>query len=162
MGGGVAFALVAVLVGIAVGPAPIGIDAIVEAAASHVPFIDVRSHLSASDSAIVWELRLPRVVLGLLVGAMLSCAGATYQGVFRNPLVDPYLLGVAAGAGLGATLMIAYAPGQAFDSDLLPVAAFAGGAIAVVIAYAIGRSSRWRASATIVPDGGPMTPCLTS
>ena len=46
---------------------------------------------------------MPRVVLGGLVGAMLSLAGASYQGVFRNPLVDPYLLGVAAGAGLGAT-----------------------------------------------------------
>jgi len=89
----------------------------------------LHSHLSASDSAIVWQLRLPRVVLGLLVGAMLSCAGATYQGVFRNPLVDPYLLGIAAGAGLGATLMIAYAPGQSYGSDLLPVAAFAGAAL---------------------------------
>src|SRR5262245_19461946 len=162
MGGGVTFAIGAVLVGITVGPVSIGVGGIVESAASHFPFLGLRSHLSATDSAIVWQLRLPRVVLGLLVGAMLSCAGATYQGVFRNPLVDPYLLGVAAGAGLGATLMIAYAPGRAFDSDLLPVAAFAGGAIAVVIAYAIGRSSRWRASATIVPDGGPMTPCLTS
>ena len=162
MGGGVAFTLVAVLVGIAVGPAPIGIGAIVESAASHVPFVDVRSHLSASDSAIVWELRLPRVVLGLLVGAMLSCAGATYQGVFRNPLVDPYLLGVAAGAGLGATLMIAYAPGRAFNGDLLPVAAFAGGAIAVVIAYAIGRTSRSRVSATLVLAGVTVTAFLTS
>ena len=77
----------------------IGVGAIVESAASHVPFLGLHSHLSPSDSAVVWELRLPRVVLGLLVGAMLACAGATYQGVFRNPLVDPYLLGVAAGAG---------------------------------------------------------------
>ena len=161
MGGGLAFALGAVLVGVTVGPAPIGVGAIVESAASHLPFLGLHSHLSASDSAIVWELRLPRVVLGLLVGAMLSCAGATYQGVFRNPLVDPYLLGVAAGAGLGATLMIAYAPGRAFDGDLLPVAAFLGGAIAVVIAYSIGRTSR-RASATLVLAGVTVTAFLTS
>jgi iron complex transport system permease protein len=162
LGGGVAFVIVSVLVGITVGPAPIGIGAIVESAASHLPFLDIHSHLSASDSAIVWQLRLPRVVLGLLVGAMLSCAGATYQGVFRNPLVDPYLLGVAAGAGLGATLMIAYAPGQAFNGDLLPVAAFAGGALAVVIAYSIGRSARTRASATLVLAGVTVTAFLTS
>jgi iron complex transport system permease protein len=161
MGGGVAFALGAVLVGVTVGPAPVGVGAIVESAASHLPFLGLRSHLSASDSAIVWELRLPRVVLGLLVGAMLSCAGATYQGVFRNPLVDPYLLGVAAGAGLGATLMIAYAPGQAFNGDLLPVAAFAGGAIAVVIAYAIGRTAR-SGAATLVLAGVTVTAFLTS
>ena len=54
--------------------------------------------------------------------------------MFRNPLVDPYLLGVAAGAGLGATLMIAYG-GAAFDGDLLPIAAFAGAALAVALAY---------------------------
>ena len=161
VGGGLAFALAALLTGIAVGPAPIGIGAIVESAASHLPFLGLHSHLSASDSAIVWQLRLPRVVLGLLVGAMLSCAGATYQGVFRNPLVDPYLLGVAAGAGLGATLMIAYAPGAAFNGDLLPLAAFAGGCGAVVIAYAIGRSSS-RGTATLVLAGVTVTAFLTA
>ena len=75
---------------------------------SHVPLLGVHSHLSATDSAILWQLRAPRVVLGLLVGGMLALAGGSYQGVFRNPLVDPYLLGVAAGAGLGATIAIAY------------------------------------------------------
>ncbi len=54
----------------------------------------------------MWQIRAPRVVLGGLVGAMLAGGGAAYQGVFRNPLADPYLLGVAAGAGLGATLVI--------------------------------------------------------
>ena len=56
-------------------------------------------------------MRAPRVVLAALVGGMLAVSGAAYQGVFRNPLADPYLLGVAAGAGLGATLAIAYADG---------------------------------------------------
>jgi cobalamin transport system permease protein len=163
LGGGLAFALAAVLTGVAIGPAPIGIGSIVESAASHVPFLGVHSHLSASDSAIVWQLRLPRVVLGLLVGAMLSCAGATYQGVFRNPLVDPYLLGVAAGAGLGATLMIAYAPGRSYDSDLLPVAAFAGGAAAVVIAYAVGHAAgTGRGTATFALAGVTVTAFLTA
>jgi cobalamin transport system permease protein len=160
IGGGFLFALAALLTGIGVGPAPIGIGAIVESAASHLPFLGLHSHLSSTDAAIVWQLRLPRVVLGLLVGAMLSCAGATYQGVFRNPLVDPYLLGVAAGAGLGATLMIAYAPGRAFSGDLLPVAAFAGGCAAVVIAYAVGRSGR--GTAGLVLAGVTVTAFLTA
>ena len=68
------------------------------------------SHLSTAtsplDEAIVWQLRLPRVVLAAMVGAMLAASGATYQGVLRNSLADPYLLGVAAGAGLGATTVI--------------------------------------------------------
>jgi iron complex transport system permease protein len=61
--------------------------------------------------------------------------------VFRNPLADPYLLGAAAGAGLGATLVVAYAPGSGLTGDLLPVAAFVGAAIAVVAAYVLGRSA---------------------
>ena len=160
VGGGVLFAFAALLTGIAVGPLSIGIGAIAESAASHLPFLGLHSHLASRESAVVWQLRLPRVVLGLLVGAMLSCAGATYQGVFRNPLVDPYLLGVAAGAGLGATLMIAYAPGQAFNGDFLPLAAFAGGCCAVVITYAIGRSSR--GTATLVLGGVTVTAFLTA
>ena len=163
IGGGLAFVVCALLTGIVVGPAPIGIGAIVESALSHVPFLGAKSHLTSADSAIVWQLRLPRVVLGLLVGAMLSTAGATYQGVFRNPLVDPYLLGVAAGAGLGATLMIAYAPGQAFGGDMLPLAAFAGGSGAVVITYAIGRSAGFgRGSASLALAGVTVTAFLTA
>jgi iron complex transport system permease protein len=85
---------------------------------------------------------------------MLALAGATYQGVFHNPLADPYLLGVAAGAGLGATLAIAYLPDALSGHQLLPVAAFVGGATAVVVAYAIGRAAgRERDSATLVLAG---------
>src|SRR3546814_19026454 len=61
--------------------------------------------LDPREIAIVEQIRLPRVVLGLLVGSTLSLFGASYQGVFRNPLADPYLLGAAAGAGLGLTIL---------------------------------------------------------
>ena len=60
----------------------------------------------ALDSAIVWQIRLPRVALRVLVGSMLAGGGAAYHGIFRNPLADPYLLGVAAGAGLSATIVV--------------------------------------------------------
>ena len=97
---------------------------------------------------------MPRVVLGALVGGMLALAGATYQGVFRNPLADPYLLGVAAGAGLGATIAIAYLPEGLRGQRALPVAAFVGGSVAVVLTYAVGRSARReRDAATLVLAG---------
>jgi cobalamin transport system permease protein len=162
LAGGLAFAAAALLTGIAVGPAPIDVGAIVGSAASHIPFLGVDSHLSPADSAIVWQLRLPRVVLGLLVGAMLATAGATYQGAFRNPLVDPYLLGVAAGAGLGATLMIAYSGGNAFGGNMTPLAAFLGGSCAVVITYAIGRSALGRGAAVLALAGVTVTAFLTA
>src|ERR671918_3173283 len=123
---------VALLAGVVVGPVEIGLGAILRSALARLPVLDVASPLSAPEEAIVWELRVPRVALGALVGAMLALAGATYQGVFRNPLADPYLLGVAAGAGLGATIAIAYGPGALSGQRALPVAAFLGGAVAVV------------------------------
>jgi cobalamin transport system permease protein len=139
--GAVAFLLIALLVGTAVGPVHVGFGAIAESAFSHVPFLGLHSHLSSTESAIVWQLRFPRVILGALVGGMLALGGASYQGVFRNPLADPYLLGVAAGAGLGATMAVAYLPHGFGTHDALPPAAFLGAVVAVSIAYAVGRAA---------------------
>jgi iron complex transport system permease protein len=135
----VAFAGAALLVGALVGPVHLGAVNVVRAVFAHV--FGLRSPLTGADDAILWELRLPRVVLGALVGGTLAAAGAAYQGVFRNPLADPYLLGAAAGAGLGATIVVAYGPSGSISRDLLPLAAFAGASIAVVAAYSLGRSA---------------------
>jgi iron complex transport system permease protein len=137
--GAVAFLIAALLVGLGVGAIGIAPWQIAESALAHIPFLHVHEPLTRVEDAIVWQLRAPRVVLAALVGAMLAVAGASYQGVFRNPLVDPYLLGVAGGAGLGATLVIAYAGGS---SQLVPPAAFVGAAAAVALAYALGSQSR--------------------
>jgi iron complex transport system permease protein len=112
---------------------------VVRATFAHV--FGLHSPLSGANDAIVWELRLPRVILAALVGGTLAVAGASYQGVFRNPLADPYLLGAAAGAGLGATIVVAYAPASRLTGDLLPLGAFVGAALAVVAAYVLGRSA---------------------
>jgi iron complex transport system permease protein len=139
--------------GLAVGPVAIGVGEIVASAAARLP-IGVGGEMDATEEAIVWQIRFPRVVLAALVGAALAVSGAAYQGVFRNPLADPYLLGVAAGAGFAATVMIAYGPTGATRGSLLPVAAFGGGIAAVVVAYAVGRSvGRVRDTATLVLAG---------
>jgi len=141
-----AFLLVALAVGIAVGPVHIGIWEIAQSAVSRIPFLGVHSPLSVPDDKIVWELRFPRVVLAALVGGTLALAGASYQGVFRNPLADPYLLGVGAGAGLGATVGVVY-----FGSgQIVPPSAFAGGVVAVLLAYAIGRAASPRSSGAVL------------
>ena len=134
-----AFAAAALLIGTVVGPVHLGVVNVVHATFAHV--FGLHSPLSGPDDAILWQLRLPRVVLGALVGGTLAVSGAAYQGVFRNPLADPYLLGAAAGAGLGATLVVVYAPSTALSGDLRPIAAFAGAAVAVVAAYALGRAA---------------------
>ena len=98
--------------------------------------------ISSANWNIIWNIRLPRVALAGLVGAMLSLAGASYQGVFRNPLVDPYLLGAAAGAGLGATLVFIYGRVSTVGwlVDPLPLAAFVGALLAVLVTYTVGAS----------------------
>ncbi len=143
--GATVFLLAALLLALTIGPFPIGAWQIARAALSHLPLLHIRSPLHQLQSAIVWQVRAPRVVLGALVGAILAVSGSAYQGVFRNPLADPYLLGVSAGAGVGATLVIAYAP-HASGSELLPLAAFAGALCAVACAYALGSA--------VVREGG--------
>jgi cobalamin transport system permease protein len=129
----------AMVVGMSVGPAGISLGTVLQAFAGHIPFIGYHPHVSTIDWDVLWQIRAPRVVLGGLVGAMLAGGGAAYQGVFRNPLADPYLLGVAAGAGLGATIIIV--AGSANLSQLLPFTAFAGAVLAVVMTYLVGASS---------------------
>jgi len=153
---------VAAFVGASVGPAAISPGRTMLEVLDRVPFVDIDSGLDARQSAIVWELRLPRVALGLLVGAMLSIAGASYQGVFRNPLVDPYLLGAAAGAGLGVTLVIVsgFSRSSSF-LDPVPIAAFIGASAAVAIAYVVGGAGG-RSVAALVLAGVAVTSFLTA
>jgi iron complex transport system permease protein len=159
----VAVVMAATLLGLAIGPVELGLGSILREVASHLPFLSVSSPFTETEDAILWELRAPRVVLGLLVGAMLASAGAAYQGVFRNPLADPYLLGAAAGAGLGATLAIAYGGGVVAGRDLRPLAAFAGATLGVAAAYALGRSvGGARSTATLILAGVTVASFLTA
>jgi iron complex transport system permease protein len=137
--------LAALIAGVSIGPVAVPLGSIVGTLAAHLPWHPAVS-VPPLDAAIIWQIRLPRVVLGALVGSMLAGGGAAYQGVFRNPLADPYLLGVAAGAGLGATAVIISGGSLA----LLPVAAFGGGVAAVALTYTLGaRAGRHD------EDGGP-------
>src|SRR5919108_2403217 len=126
----------AIVIGVLVGPIDLGVRRVLGSIGARLHVPGVSSSLTPTEESILWEIRMPRVILAALVGGMLALAGATYQGVFRNPLADPYLLGVAAGAGLGATVAIAYLPDRLRGQRMLPVAAFVGGAIAVLLTYA--------------------------
>ncbi len=131
--GGVVALLVSCGIGVLVGPVHIGVGTVVQ--------VLLGGSADSGQANILWSLRFPRVVLGVLVGGMLAIAGAAYQGVFRNPLADPYLLGAAAGANLGATLAIAFAPGTSvIGVNIVPLAAFAGAGAAVFGAYVLGQT----------------------
>ncbi|CAN5789087.1 iron ABC transporter permease [soil metagenome] len=138
---GVVAVVAACLAGVALGPVDLPLLGVVRALADRLPGVELTSGLSDRDLAILWQLRMPRVVLGLLVGAMLAGAGTGFQGAFRNPLADPLLLGIATGAGLGATLAIVYLPSTAgWWIPPLPLAAFAGALSGVAATYLLSRS----------------------
>jgi iron complex transport system permease protein len=131
----------------------------------HLPLISVDSGVTPREWTIIWDIRMPRVVLAALVGSMLSLSGASYQGVFRNPLVDPYLLGVAAGAGLGATLVFTLnrTGSSTWIIDPLPLSAFAGGMLAVFVTYVVGTAFGGQKSAsTLVLAGVAVTALATA
>jgi iron complex transport system permease protein len=152
---------VALLIGLLTGAADLAPGGVVRALLDRLPFVHLDSGLSPVEQNVLFELRLPRVLLGALVGGLLALAGAGYQGVFRNPLADPYLLGAGAGAGLGATLVIVYAPAD--PTVAVPLAAFAGAITGVAMAYTLGHTSgRAGGSATLVLAGVAVASFLTA
>ncbi|KQV38169.1 iron ABC transporter [Rhizobium sp. Root268] len=115
--------------------------------------------LSLRDRIIILDIRLPRAVLGLLVGAALAVSGAVMQGLFRNPLADPGLVGVSSGASLGAVLIIVlgsnlFGPVFAvFGFYTLPIAAFFGGLGTTLLLYRIATRSGQTSVATMLLAG---------
>ena len=122
------------------GAAGLPVGGVLAALFDWIPLLGMESTLSAAQESILFEIRLPRLVLGMLVGGSLGVAGASYQGVFRNPLADPYLLGVSAGAGFGAVLALGFGLDLGWGPfDTVPAAAFLGALVAVLASMAIAR-----------------------
>ena len=138
--GGLAALLASILIGGLIGPASIGFVDTTKAMIDLLPGIDLTTGLTERELGILQLVRFPRVILAVVVGAALSISGAAYQGVFRNPLADPYLLGVAAGAGLGATLAIVAGGGGDGPVPFIPAAAFIGAVAGVLLSYGLGRT----------------------
>jgi len=116
---------------------------------AHVsPFSDL-SNVTKLHNTIVWELRIPRVLLAVIVGTALATAGAVFQGCFRNPLVEPYILGISSGAAFGAAM------GIVFSDFLLSVqlSAFIFGALAVAMAYFLARVRQETPIVTLILAG---------
>jgi iron complex transport system permease protein len=154
---GLAAVVAAAIAGLVIGPVALAPSDVVRQLAG------LSTDLDAREVAIVEQIRLPRVVLGLLVGATLSLCGASYQGVFRNPLADPYLLGAAAGAGLGVTIVIVGTAEGTATPGIAPIAAFAGALSAVAVTYALGRSAGGRPStASLILAGVAVTSFFTA
>ncbi len=111
---------------------------------------------------LLLDLRMPRIVLALIVGAALSTSGASFQGVFRNPLADPYLLGVSAGAGLGATIAIVARPLESMGIYGVPLLAFVGATAAAFVVYRLATFGGLTGGASLLLSGVAVGSTLTA
>src|SRR5690606_19436036 len=119
--------LAAFLLNVGVGPVFISPATFVRMLLSRFPGVSLNADWPATFNTIVFGIRLPHAILIALTGATLSGSGAAYQGLFRNPLADPYLIGVASGAGLGAVLAMSVQwPSTWLGFSTIPLAAFTG------------------------------------
>jgi iron complex transport system permease protein len=160
---GLVVALAVALFALSRGAADIPVADIVRILVSHLPGVDVSGAWPESWDRIIWDIRLPRVLMAGLVGATLAFSGAAYQGVLRNPLADPYLIGVAAGAGLGATVIIVSPVPYSFGNlSLLPIFSFTGALIAVAVAYGLARSGGIVPNVTLILAGVAVSSIATS
>jgi iron complex transport system permease protein len=140
LGAGVTLLVVAACAAVALGTSGVGPDQAL-AIILHRLFGLGPVTWPASAETIVWELRLPRVVAGMVVGAGLACAGTVFQALLRNPLADPYIIGTAAGASLGAVaaLLLPVATIGWLGIGTVQAFAFAGGLAAVLVVFAVAR-----------------------
>ena len=122
------------------GAAGLPVAGVLSSLLDHIPLVDLDSSLTVRQESVLFQIRLPRLVLGMLVGGSLGMAGASYQGIFRNPLADPYFIGVSAGAGFGAVLAFGFGLDLGWGPfDAVPAAAFVGALLAVTAAAMVAR-----------------------
>jgi iron complex transport system permease protein len=115
------------------------------------------------STSILWRIRLPRTVLIALTGAALGGSGATYQGLFRNPLADPFLIGVASGAGLGAVIAMSVKWPYSFWGLLaIPMAAFVAALLTVFIVYTLARVGQTVPTTNLILAGVAFSSFATS
>jgi iron complex transport system permease protein len=138
-----------VVVAASLGAVAISFSDVARMLAARLPGISLAPTWSDQAEAIIFQIRLPRVITAMVVGGALAAAGAVFQGLLRNPMADPYIIGTSGGAALGATIALLL-PIQVvwFGFTLVPLAAFSGALLTVLVVYNIARV-------------GPRTPVTT-
>jgi iron complex transport system permease protein len=158
--------LLAFVFSIGMGAVFIAPETILRILANLLPGFEIFPDWPDSFSAIILSVRLPHTILVALTGAALASSGAAYQGLFRNPLADPYLIGVASGAGLGAVIAMAFRwPTSLFGFYLIPIGAFVGAISTVLLVYNLARVNGMVPLTTLILAGvavGAFASSLTS
>lgn len=136
------FLLLSIVISVSIGSAQLTLGTVWRILAGSIPFVGdlVKADWAVSSEQIVLHVRLPRIVLGMLIGAALSVSGAGFQGVLRNPLADPFTLGVASGASVGAAFLILFGLQYALIGNwTIPMVAFGTGMVTLLVVYSLSR-----------------------
>ncbi|MHB8074232.1 FecCD family ABC transporter permease [Desulfosporosinus fructosivorans] len=152
--GFVALLLVSLVLSVMIGSVNLPLTLTLKILLSHLPVVNLAPTWSLAQDAIVWDLRLPRVFLAIVIGAMLSSTGVAFQGMLRNPLADPYILGVSVGAAFGA------ASSMLFFRDLAllgyfttPIFAFIGALLSLWFVLSLASHQGQRDRETLILAG---------
>jgi iron complex transport system permease protein len=146
--------LLALIASVAVGAVAISPGTVIRVFLAELPGVALPVDWAEATETIIFKVRLPHTILILLTGAALAGSGTAYQGLFRNPLADPYLIGVASGAGLGAVIAMSRSwPGDWLSLYIVPLAAFLGALLTVFIVYVLARTGTTVQTATLILAG---------
>ena len=153
----------AVMLAVSIGSTSIPFATTAKIVLSKLPILSFSQDWPAPLETAILDIRMPRALLAGVAGAALAVAGATYQGLFRNPLADPYLIGVSQGAALGAVIgfLLPFDLGG-WSLNLVPLFAFLGGTGAVYIVYSLGKVGRVLPMTTLILAGVALGAFLTA
>jgi iron complex transport system permease protein len=142
--------IIAIMITLGIGTTSIPFGTIFQIMLNKLPFVHMPQTWTSNTEIIIFYIRLPRLLLAGLVGAALAVAGTTYQGLFRNPLADPYLIGVVQGAALGAIIGFMI---PSYHVSIIPVLAFVGAVAAASMVYAIAKVGKTLPMTTLILAG---------
>lgn len=158
--------IITTMVAILFGTVDITVSECIKIIGGHIPgikrFVDL-AEVKNSHIVIVMGLRLPRILLALFVGMGLATAGSVYQGVFSNPMADPYLIGISSGAALGATIAMFFSTGiTLFNISAVNIFAFLGALLVMALVYAMSYVKGKLPTVTLILSGIAMNYLITS
>lgn len=143
-----------VIISILIGSVKLPLDLTLGILLNKLSLFNIEATWTSSQEAIIWNLRLPRIILSVLIGAMLAVSGTAFQGILRNPLADPYILGISSGAALGAATSILFFPNIAIiGSFTLPLFALVGSVITLGVVLALTNIHNQRGNEVLILAG---------
>ncbi len=146
--------LAAGLANAAIGAVAIPVDMVARMVLARLPLLEIEPNWPAAFATILYEIRLPNLALTALTGLALGGSGAAFQGLFRNPLADPYVIGIASGAGLGAVLAMALRwPADWLGMAAVPLAGFVGALLTVAVVYRLSSVGKTTPVTTLILAG---------